>query len=1078
MRTTLITALVFILILAQGGKLPGDEIKPASEKARLQKALFAEEAERDLPKAAAEYEKLVEEYTEARKVGLSALYRLAEVRRKQERNEEAAKLYLRVTGEFPESAEARLSRENLAAMGVGLPAVPNRIPDDPDETKELRRLMMLARNSPEKVWDAVPLALNDSGDQTTSPLSKAARRGWLRVVKFLLEEHKKAGRKQRELDLALYSTARAGQVESCRLLFKHGATLAIAKNALVGVILDGHQAVGDWLLEQGVDINMVAQGRLENLENRRSTQRDSYSGEERTFLFSTSAQLTPLGAAIAADDPEWIDRLLKLGADVNYRGTEDDLVSITPLSIACWKGHAPLAKRLLDLGADPNSPDRFASFAKEIRQPASTAAGWRPLHYAAGKPEIVSLLLAAGADEEGVDAEGLTPLHAAAYLNAGKSCQLLLDEGAGCDVAVKVSWISDKTRRNPPLPRNEIDPFVVLGRLDNKEWTPIMFASAFAQQDDGGAGAKEVIQVLVEYGASLTPKSLVSSSRNLVDICPVTKLRLWLSELIHYPEYSRRKGISLALPAASRNRILVAHPEDASAPPSLVEALLSWVEPSMVRGSRSYNLERGFVRRIEEGGKFQKIPFVVADIATHPQLQWGDILEFFPLDVDAPSYVYPLSQPVGVTHIRSHSISLDPKIYLELFGQMEFSVTIVWPDRPRQQLLLRGGLRVYDPSRAEAPLLAPRALIKLLGGSSSQSLQITRSNENGGATIELPKDPDKPAKGIRLLEGDVLTVGPLDPEKKEKSRIGSIQLLEPETGFRWAQWVPSEGRSSEKSDKPAFYPTLFQFLTEFYLPVETFELESMSEVLAEEKEFRNWNNDEIADAVKRSGVAPWATIRHPDLREIWIDRLGGERIRVPLVELIKETSEKTPDVFHRCREADLELCAGDIVEIRVLPNQAKVPWKGFDAQIAEFMQRALTYDFKIGDTLEDLSSRQVQWTSPYWFETAAGPIAVSKTANKPFVMDVNELDFAKDGSFKWGLQERWLREGVLIQPKRGRSKVVRKSRMGGSAKHLFFEHHSGLDERGLLKSLRPRPIDTGTSSKTRRVHPLVPRSPR
>jgi ankyrin repeat protein len=790
--------------------------------------------------------------------------------------------------------------------------------------------------------------------------------------------------------------------------------------------------------------------------------------------------LTPLGAAIAADDPEWIDRLLKLGADVNYQGTKDDSVDIGPLSIACWKGHAPLVKRLLDLGADPNSPDRLSGFAKEIRQPTSTAKGWRPLHYAAGKPEIVAMLLAAGADAELGDAEGFTPLHAAAYLNAGKSCEALLKAGAACDAGGKLSWLVDKSRRNiPPPARAEFDLFPELRRLDNKEWTPIMFASAFAQQNDGGAAAKEVIQVLVEYGASLTPESLVSSSRNLVDICPVTKLRLWLSEIIHYPEFFRHKGITLAFPAAPRSRVLVADPEDASEPPSLAEALLSWVDPSWVTESRSYKLDRGFVRRIEENGQIQKIPFVVTDMGSHPELQWGDILEFTPVDLDAPSYVYPLGPSSGgTTYKMGKTISLDPKIYLELFSQMEVTVTILWPDRPRQQLLLCGGLRVYDPSRAEAPLVAPRALIKLLGGSPSRSLQITRSKENGGAIIELPKDPDKPVKGIRLLDGDVLTVGPLDSEIIEKSRLGSIQLLEPESGFCWVQRVPMNTSPREKSDKPAIYPTLFQFLTEFYLPLETFELESMSEVLAKEQDFTKWNPDEIADAVKRSGVAPWATIRHPDLREIWIDRHGGERIRVPLAELIIGTSEKTPDVFHRCREADLELRAGDIVEIRVLPNQAKVPWKGFDTKTSEFMQRALTYDFKIGDTLEDLLSRQVQWASPFWFETAAGPIAVSKTAAKPFVMDVNELEFGKDGSFKWGLEERWLREGVLIQPKRGRFNLRKKSRMGGSAPYLFFENHSGLDERGLLKSLRPRLIDPGTSSTTERVHPPVPRSRR
>lgn len=85
MRTTITTALAIILILAQFSTLSGEEVGKPTDKVRLQQALFAEEAERDLPKAAREYELLVEEYTAARRIGLSALYRLAEVRRKQKR---------------------------------------------------------------------------------------------------------------------------------------------------------------------------------------------------------------------------------------------------------------------------------------------------------------------------------------------------------------------------------------------------------------------------------------------------------------------------------------------------------------------------------------------------------------------------------------------------------------------------------------------------------------------------------------------------------------------------------------------------------------------------------------------------------------------------------------------------------------------------------------------------------------------------------------------------------------------------------------------------------------------------------
>jgi len=1031
MRTTITTALAVILILAQSKTLSGEENGNISDKARLQQALFAEEAERDLAKAARGYELLVEKYTAARQIGVSALYRLAEVRRKQNSNDEAAKLYLRIASEFPETPEARLSRENLSALGVGLPASPKRIPDDPDETKELRRLMMLARNSPERIWEEVPLALNDKGNQTTSPLSKAGRRGWLRVVAFLAEHHKKTGRKQRELDLALYSAARAGQVESCRLLKKNGATLEIAKHALVEAIENNHQAVGDWLLAQGVDINTPGQGRVKNLEHRKITLFDPYSGEERAENEYVWCLLTPLGAAIAADDPEWIDRLLKLEADVNHQGTKDRSVDISPLSLACWKGHAPLVKRLLDLGADPNCPDRDLGLAGRVRRPASPADGWLPLHYAADKPEIVALLMAAGADARSADAEGFTPLHAAAYLNSANSCELLLKAGAVIDPAARLSWLGDKS------------------------WTPAMLASAHANQEDGGAAAKEVIQMLIKHGADTVPDDF--APRDLVDLCPVIKLRVWLAEMIRYPEIARAKGISVVLPAGLSKHLLVAHPADGSAPPTLAEVLLGWFEAMAIEGTQNYQIEIGAIRRATESGQFQRIPFKVTDLASHPKLQWGDIIEFLPVDMEAAAYVRPWTSKKGPTHVRSTLVGLDPEIYLKLFTQMEVNVTIAWPDRPRQVLSLRGGLWIYDPGSAEAPLVSPRALHKLLGGLPAQSLRLTRSEKHGGGVVDIPKDQYLPS-GIRFLDGDVLTVGAIDPAKARKFREENIQLIEPKSGFRWAQGAPVNAGPEVTEGgfvKPAVYPTLFQFLTEFYLPLETFELESMSEILSKENDFKKWSAEEIAHAVRLSGVAPWVTIRHPDLREIWIDRLSGERIRFPLAELMAQINADTPDDFFR--KSDIELQAGDLVEIRLLPDSGKDAWKGFDLKTTRFIQKALTYDFRRGETFDDGFSHRVQWTAPHWFETSAGPVAVGQTDDKPFIMEVNEFGRKRvKEKFKWGLEERWLRQGVLVQEKQGRHILTPKCRMAGSGDHFYGSLHSGFDDRGLLKSLRPQ----------------------
>ncbi|MCB1097118.1 MAG: tetratricopeptide repeat protein [Verrucomicrobiae bacterium] len=69
-------------------------------KSLLQQGLFAEEAEGKLEKAAASYQQIIDDYDAARAFAVAAIYRLAEVRRKQEQNDQAAQLYQRILAEF------------------------------------------------------------------------------------------------------------------------------------------------------------------------------------------------------------------------------------------------------------------------------------------------------------------------------------------------------------------------------------------------------------------------------------------------------------------------------------------------------------------------------------------------------------------------------------------------------------------------------------------------------------------------------------------------------------------------------------------------------------------------------------------------------------------------------------------------------------------------------------------------------------------------------------------------------------------------------------------------------------------
>jgi uncharacterized protein len=91
----------------------------------------------------------------------------------------------------------------------------------------------------------------------------------------------------------------------------------------------------------------------------------------------------------------------------------------TPLSLACFFGHQPVASWLVGAGASvslaANNPMQIA--------PVHAAAAGRHL-------EILKLLLDAGADANARQQQGFTPLHAAAQQGDLAAIDLLLQHGA------------------------------------------------------------------------------------------------------------------------------------------------------------------------------------------------------------------------------------------------------------------------------------------------------------------------------------------------------------------------------------------------------------------------------------------------------------------------------------------------------------------------------------------------------------------------------------------------------------------------------------------------------------------------
>ena len=118
----------------------------------LRDGLYAEEVTRDPEAAAKDYEELLVRHDAQKAFAAAALFRLAEVRRKQNRNDDAIQLYQRLLAEFPGAAtETKLARENLSALGGKPPEVKGQAADV--ESVQITRLESLAKSAPDLILD-------------------------------------------------------------------------------------------------------------------------------------------------------------------------------------------------------------------------------------------------------------------------------------------------------------------------------------------------------------------------------------------------------------------------------------------------------------------------------------------------------------------------------------------------------------------------------------------------------------------------------------------------------------------------------------------------------------------------------------------------------------------------------------------------------------------------------------------------------------------------------------------------------------------------------------------------------------
>lgn len=104
------------------GVVPGRAQSPDPVRAAFERGVALEESERDLGRAAEAYEEALRAADARRPFHASLIFRLAETRRRQGRTAEAAELYRRIVGQFPDQPELVASAQKQLGTGTMTPA--------------------------------------------------------------------------------------------------------------------------------------------------------------------------------------------------------------------------------------------------------------------------------------------------------------------------------------------------------------------------------------------------------------------------------------------------------------------------------------------------------------------------------------------------------------------------------------------------------------------------------------------------------------------------------------------------------------------------------------------------------------------------------------------------------------------------------------------------------------------------------------------------------------------------------------------------------------------------------------------
>ncbi|GAA5124942.1 hypothetical protein GCM10023212_25660 [Luteolibacter yonseiensis] len=403
--------------------LSGLRAAEATPEDLLRLGLFEEEANRNFDKAAESYRAVVAAHDRQRALAATATFRLGEIARKKNDRDAAAAAFRTVAQRFPEQTDlVRMSRENLAALGMALPNAPDAgtsagpPPKDPEDV-EIEQLKGLGRSSPDLIDGAT--------ENGWRHLHLAAVTGRMRVLSYLIEQKVDVdSRTIREQFTSLQLAAIHGRLEVVNALLAANAkideTVKFGPNinellppkdeklgnlrgewaALDLAILYDRREVARALIKAGADVRRVgpqlAWIKDEPLNSlllaicfrRNTTAHDIISaisgyGDPGEALFSRDLLFA------VRYNGDLVEPLINMGRRFGYSNPSG---GIQPLIAAVSRDSLPTTRLLVGSGADPKAVDENK----------------RTVLFAARSPEMVDYLLSLGVELNAKDKDGLT----------------------------------------------------------------------------------------------------------------------------------------------------------------------------------------------------------------------------------------------------------------------------------------------------------------------------------------------------------------------------------------------------------------------------------------------------------------------------------------------------------------------------------------------------------------------------------------------------------------------------------------------------------------------------------------------